>query len=99
MFDYTYSYDSITKNTHTKKYNKEYYEMKKMYQLNDISEKSEGNYDIICIIFLINICNSYLNEIPKELTLDQDDIKFFNNNYHLYDKLNHLLKKDLLKIL
>jgi len=73
--------------------------MKKMYQLNDISEKSEGNYDIICIIFLINICNSYLNEIPKELTLDQDDIKFFNNNYHLYDKLNYLLKKDLLKIL
>jgi len=99
MFDYTYSYDSSTKSTHTKKYNKEYYEMKKMYELNDISEKSEGNYDIICLIFLINICNSYLNEIPKELTLNQDDIKFFNNNYHLYDKLNYLLKKDLLKIL
>tara|TARA_B100001248_G_C27382000_1_gene457493 strand:- start:945 stop:1856 length:912 start_codon:yes stop_codon:yes gene_type:complete len=100
MFDYTYSYDSYTqRNAYQKKYDKKFYEMKELYDLNEIYEKLEGNYDLICIIFIINICNSYLNEIPKELILNQDDIKFFNSNAKLYEKINILLKKDFLKIL
>ena len=100
MFDYTYAYDSKTqRNSKKKKYGKDFYEMKKLYNLNEISEKIEGNYDLICIIFVINICNSYLNEIPKELILNKDDIKFFNSNAKLYEKLNSLLKKDFLKTL
>ena len=99
MFDYTYSYDSNTKATTKKKYEKSFYEMKKLYDLNELSEKIEGNYDLICIIFIINICNSYLNEIPKELVLNKEDKVFFNGNHKLHEKLSLILKKDFLRTL
>ena len=73
--------------------------MKELYDLKDISEKIEGNYDLICIIFVINICNSYLNEIPKELVFNKEDKIFFNGRYKLYEKPNIILKKDFLKTL
>ena len=99
MFDYTYSYDSTIKKTTKKTYDKSFYDMKELYDLKDISEKIEGNYDLLCIIFLINICNSYLNEIPKELVLNKEDKDFFNAKHKLYEKLNVILKKDFLKTL
>ena len=101
MFDYTYSCDLHTRKTSykSKVYGKDFYEMKKLYDLNEVSEKIEGNYDLICIIFIINICNNYLNDIPKELILNKEDIRFFNTTEKLYKKIALLLKKDFLKIL
>ena len=86
--DYEFSEDErefIMQRTSKKTYDKSFYDMKELYDLKDISEKIEGNYDLLCIIFLINICNSYLNEIPKELVLNKEDKDFFNAKHKLYE--------------
>ena len=41
----------------------------------------EGNYEIISILLLINICNSYLNDIPKLIIITEEDNTFFNKKY------------------
>ena len=57
-----------------------------------IKYNSNGNYDIMCILRLINTTERILNNIPKQITLSQDQIDFFNSEVPLGDKLDFLLK-------
>lgn len=98
MLDYSYSFDKSVKSIQ-RTLSKEYFLLKKYYNLDKINEKYEGNYEIISILLLINICNSYLNDIPKLIIITEEDNIFFNKKYELYDKINYLLKKDYFKTL
>lgn len=98
FMDYTYSSDSEHKNSNTNKLTKEYKKMKKFFKLDKLSESIKGNYDIINIIIIMNICSHYLNEIPNEFILNKDDIKELNKKSKLNTKIDYLLKKDFFKI-
>lgn len=51
-----------------------------------------GNFDIINILRLINTTERILNEIPKQITLTNEQIEFFNSEVSLGDKIDYLLK-------
>jgi len=57
-----------------------------------INYNNNGNYDIVYILKLINITEIILNEIPKPITLNNNEINFFNSKLSLGDKIDYLLK-------
>ena len=51
-----------------------------------------GNFDIINILRFINTTERILNEIPKQITLNNTQVNFFNSKLSLGDKIDYLLK-------
>tara|TARA_Y100000590_G_C15500402_1_gene931390 strand:+ start:150 stop:983 length:834 start_codon:yes stop_codon:yes gene_type:complete len=70
------------------------FELKTYQALND-----SMNYEIICILWLISISESYLNDVPKGLKLSKEDITFLKSTETLSDKLDYLLKMEYFKFM
>jgi len=59
----------------------------------------KSNYDIICILLLINFCERILNDNPIEISLNKEDKSLFNSSDELFEKLKYLTNMDYFKTL
>ena len=59
----------------------------------------KSNYDIICILLLINFCERILNDRPIEISLNKEDKAIFNSTDELFEKLKYITNMDYFKTL
>jgi hypothetical protein len=65
----------------------------------EIMSIQKSNYDIICILLLINFCERILNKYPNEISLNKEDKAIFNSTDELFEKLKYITKMDYFKTL
>ena len=51
-----------------------------------------GSWDIINLLRIINTAERLLTKIPKQITLNKEQIEYFNKDLQLYEKLDYLSK-------
>ena len=65
----------------------------------EIMTIQKNNYDVICILLLINFCERILNPYPNEISLSQEDKQMFNSTDELFEKIRYISRMDYFKTL
>jgi hypothetical protein len=103
LYDFTNSIDDTKYKTFGKRQDPKtlFFNNKKDYSNRDkeIMTIHQSNYDIICILLLINLCERRLNEKPVEISLKKEDKALFNSTDELFEKIKYITNMDYFKTL
>lgn len=58
-----------------------------------------NNNEIKSLLYIINICDRHLNDIPKGIYLNDYDIEFLNSKNLFFDKLKYIINHEYFNIL
>lgn len=103
LYDFTNSIDDTKYKTFGKRQDPKtlFFNNNKDYSNRDkeIMTIHQSNYDIICILLLINLCERRLNEKPVEISLNKEDKALFNSTDELFEKIKYITNMDYFKTL
>ena len=98
LTDFIYSTDETKKS----KLKKKEFKLKDLFSFN-IEKNNKmnkiNNIEIKSLLYIINICDRHLNDIPKGIYLNDYDIEFLNKKNFFFDKLNYIINHEYFNIL
>ena len=98
LTDFVYSTDETQKS----KLKKKEFKLKDLFSFN-IEKNNKinkiNNIEIKSILYIINVCDRHLNDIPKGIYLNDYDLEFLNSKNMFFDKLQYIINHEYFNIL